>query len=53
LQLKTCLFTEKRLSINGLVVVHGRLIKQAVELGVIRQSDNWTARAGHYLPAWA
>lgn len=30
-----------------------RVIKQAIEMGVIKQSDSWTSRAGHYLPYWA
>jgi ATP-dependent DNA helicase RecG len=30
-----------------------RLIGQAVEAGVIRKSDNWSPRSGHYLPSWA
>ncbi len=30
-----------------------RVIKQAVDIGLIKQSDNWTSRAGHYLPYWA
>jgi ATP-dependent DNA helicase RecG len=30
-----------------------RVIKQALDLDILRQSDNWTARAGHYLPSWA
>jgi ATP-dependent DNA helicase RecG len=30
-----------------------RVIKQTVTIGLIKASDNWTARAGHYLPYWA
>ena len=30
-----------------------RVITEAVEMGVIKRSDNWSARAGHYLPFWA
>jgi ATP-dependent DNA helicase RecG len=30
-----------------------RVIKQAVEAGLVRQSDNWSAKSGHYLPFWA
>ncbi|MGM5026272.1 ATP-binding protein [Tardiphaga sp. 862_B3_N4_1] len=30
-----------------------RLIGQALEAGVIRKSDNWSPRSGHYLPSWA
>ncbi|WP_407117022.1 ATP-binding protein [Bradyrhizobium sp. LMG 9283] len=30
-----------------------RVIKQAAQMGLIKASDNWTARAGHYLPFWA
>ncbi len=30
-----------------------RVIKQTQELGLIKQSDNWSARSGHYLPYWA
>jgi ATP-dependent DNA helicase RecG len=30
-----------------------RVIKQAQDQGLIRQSDNWNARSGFYLPYWA
>jgi ATP-dependent DNA helicase RecG len=30
-----------------------RVLTRAVEVGVLKQSDNWTARAGSYLPWWA
>jgi ATP-dependent DNA helicase RecG len=30
-----------------------RVITEAVEMGIIKRSDNWSARAGHYLPFWA
>jgi ATP-dependent DNA helicase RecG len=30
-----------------------RVIKQAIEAGLIVPSSNWSARAGHYLPYWA
>jgi ATP-dependent DNA helicase RecG len=30
-----------------------RVITEAVEMGVIKRSDNRSARAGHYLPFWA
>ena len=30
-----------------------RVIKQAMDTGLIRQSDNWSPRSGHYLPYWA
>lgn len=30
-----------------------RVIKQAVESGLIRHSENFSSRSGHYLPFWA
>jgi ATP-dependent DNA helicase RecG len=30
-----------------------RVIKQATEAGLIRASDMWSSRSGHYLPFWA
>ena len=30
-----------------------RVIKQTVEMGLIKASDNWSSRAGTYLPIWA
>jgi predicted HTH transcriptional regulator len=30
-----------------------RVIKMATEMALIKPSDNWTARSGHYLPFWS
>lgn len=30
-----------------------RVIGQAIEINLIKKSDNWTSRAGHYHPYWA